>query len=207
MKYCLICFHDVYEKTSFIDYFRKEDIICGECAKKLQVLNKWYMYKKHEIKALYRYNDCMESLLFQFKEGRDVALKSIFFRSFQQEIFDKFKGYTILYMPSSKEKSKERGFFPLALMLEEVKLDKQMIFMKNKDIKQSMQSFKKRNAIANVIKFVDNVAIPQTNLLLVDDVCTSGNTLNCAFNLLKEHKYEVKALVLSIHPRFVESCD
>ncbi|NBK97115.1 MAG: ComF family protein [Erysipelotrichia bacterium] len=190
-----------------MEYFQKEDIICGECKRKLHVLNRWYEWENHKIKALYLYNDFMESLLFQFKEGRDVALKKVFFKAFIKEIFDNFKDYTIVYMPSSKKKCEERGFFPLALMLEELSLTKLTVFKKNKEMKQSMQSYENRKNIAKVIDFEDNVSIPQSKLLLVDDVCTSGNTLKCAFNLLKEHTYEVEALVLSIHPRFVESCD
>lgn len=207
MNRCLICFQDVYQQTSLRNYFKEEDIICGECRAKLVKLNQWYSWQNHSIKALYTYNDFMESLLFQFKEGRDVALQRIFFKDFEKEIFDSFKEYTIIYMPSSNAKCKERGFFPLALMLQEIPLDKRMLFKKSRNMKQSSQSLKKRADIHNVIKFIDNVEIPQGKLLLVDDVCTSGNTLKCAFNLLKEHKYEVKALVLSIHQRFVESCD
>lgn len=207
MKCCLICFNDVHCGLSLMQYFGKEDIICGVCANKFEKLNHWYTKDGLHIKALYLYNDFMESLLFQFKEGRDVALKDVFFREYTKEIFDKFKGYTIVYMPSSEVKCKERGFFPLELMLANVELKKCELLRKSKDIKQSMQTYEKRANIKNVIKLKDKVQIPQTNLLLVDDVCTSGNTLKCAFNLLKEHKYEVKALVLSIHPRFVESCD
>ena len=44
-------------------------------------------------------------------------------------------------------------------------------------------------------------------LLLVDDVCTSGNTLASAYNLLKEHPYKIEALVLCAHQRFVNSCN
>lgn len=207
MSRCLICFNDVHCGLSLMQYFRREDIICGDCASKFEKLNRWYIKDELHIKALYLYNDFMESLLFQFKEGRDVALKEVFFKAYEKEIFDKFQDYTIVYMPSSLSKCEERGFFPLELMLENVKLKKCDLLIKCKDVKQSMQTYEKRANIKKVIKLNDKVSIPRSKLLLVDDVCTSGNTLKCAFNLLKEHKYEIKALVLSIHPRFVESCD
>ena len=80
-------------------------------------------------------------------------------------------------------------------------------FYKCKDHKQSLQSFENRHFIDQVIKRKDAFLLPEAPLLIIDDVCTSGSTLACAYSLLQMHTYKIEALVLSAHPRFVESCD
>ena len=62
-------------------------------------------------------------MIFQFKEGRDIALRPVFFHEVMQELNDKFRQYAIVLMPSSKEKMLERGFLPVREMLKACKLE------------------------------------------------------------------------------------
>lgn len=205
MKYCLICFHDVYHKTSLIDYFKKEDLICGECMSKFDRCYQSYTIDTLLLDSIYMYNDFLESLLFQFKEGRDIALKDVFLNGLNAKFTKKYFDYTIVFMPSSKQKSKERGFFALEELFAQIKLPKLMLFEKSKDIKQSTQVFRKRKDIKKYIILRKDVELPNTKILLVDDVCTSGSTLKSAYDLISHHTYEVRALVIGVHPSFAKS--
>ncbi len=207
MKHCVICFDDVYEKTSFIDYFQKEDSICGKCAAHFVVCHHKLKVSGVTLDACYVYNDFLESLFFQLKEGRDVALKAVFLRHMKKRIEKQYKDYTLVYMPSSKQKNQERGFFALALLYEEINLPKVELFEKTRDVKQSKQSLSKRKLISNSIRLLQGVEIVQSKLLLVDDVCTSGSTLKSALSLLKSHPYQVVALVIGVHPHFIETME
>ena len=80
-------------------------------------------------------------------------------------------------------------------------------FYKISNHKQSLQTYENRVLISQVIKRNSNIRLPNTKLLLVDDVCTSGNTLISAYKLLQKHPYKIEALVLCAHQRFVDSCD
>lgn len=204
MRYCLICFEDIYHKTSFIQYFQKEDIICGQCARKFVLCKQSFKIDTLILDAIYVYNDFLESLFFQLKEGRDIALQDIFLRNMNNELIKKYRGFTLVFMPSSNQKTKERGFFALEAMFKQIHLPKISLFEKNKDIKQSIQTYTKRKEISKHIVLKEGAVLPCTKILLVDDVCTSGSTLKSAYDLISHHTYEVRALVISVHPRFAK---
>ena len=195
MKRCLICFEDLYKGVSILDYFSFNDCICGNCRSKMQISLKEKKIEDLEILTLYEYDTFMESLLFQFKEGRDIALKEVFFKKWIPYINTRFKGWTIVYMPSSKKHCKERGFIPLEEMLKHIQLEKIELFEKTTDYKQSSRSYIERKEVRKVMKLKDGVTIFPKKLLFVDDVVTSGNTLLSAYELVKG-KAEIKALVL-----------
>lgn len=205
MNTCLICMKDSDEGKKIAEYFSKETCICGNCLHKCEVFDSEFDFQGLHVKTLYLYNDFLESLLFQFKEGKDIALKHVFHELICQKVFDKFKGYTMVYMPSNEKKNNERTFFALEEMYEHITLPKSIHFAKTKEIKQSLQSYENRNKIGNCIKQI--APLPNTPILLVDDVFTSGSTLISAYQLIKEHTYKIEAFVLCIHPRFVESCE
>lgn len=190
----MICFEDLYHKVSIFDYFTYQDIICSSCRRKMIEKKKWEKLEDLDIFCIYEYDSFMESLLFQFKEGRDIALKHVFLHPYVSYIEKMFKDYTIIYIPSYKEHTKGRGFFPLEEMWEEINLPKIHLFEKKEDYKQSSMSYENRNKIKNKIK--KNGKIPLGKILLVDDVITSGNTLLSVYEILKKENIEMKALVL-----------
>lgn len=204
---CLLCSQDIDHQVSIFNYFFQKDLLCGNCRKQLEVFHQYVVKRGVKILALYLYNDFVENMLFQFKEGRDVALKHTFLYLYKKEIKDKFRHYTIVYMPSFKKKNEERGFFALEEMLEEIELPKISVFEKKKTYKQSLQPYEKRNKVKEVLTLKKGYSLPKTPLLLFDDMLTSGNTLLHAYSLIQEHPYDIQACVCCIHPLFVETCD
>lgn len=206
-RHCLLCFSNISNKQTIYEFMKQDSLLCGACKAQLLWINKTYTLLDMRLRILYEYNDFLENMIFQFKEGRDIALKDIFFYEFIKEINDKYRQYTIVLLPSSEEKVKERGFIPVEEMLSTCKLPKIQPFYKAYDHKQSLQSYAQRSKISQVIKRNMNIKLPKTKLLLVDDVCTSGSTLSCAYKLLSKHTFKIEALVLCAHPLFVEFCD
>ncbi len=205
---CKICFASKIEgATIFMYLFKEEDVVCFACRSRFQVINKEYRFKNLDIYILFLYDDFMEGLLFQYKECRDIALKDVFLNGFVKQINDKFRGYTIVLVASHIDKNKERGFYALQEMFANVSLEKVTLFEKSKKVKQSSQSFSNRDNIKSVIRLRAGIVIPQTPLLIVDDVCTSGATLQSSYACLRNHPLPIKALVMSANALFVESCD
>ena len=202
MNKCLICFQDIHEGTSIFDYFITQDFLCGTCRSKMQTYEGRLMFQGYPMRALYLYDEFMESLLFQYKEGRDIALAPCFLFPYRKEIEKTYKEYTILYMPSSKQKNEERGFFALAESFKAINLEKADCFYKKRDFKQSSQKMD-RAKIQEVIDIHPD-KVPRKPLLLVDDVCTSGNTLLAALGLLEGHPYPIEILVMAVHPLFLK---
>lgn len=207
IEYCTLCMGPIEKKQTIYEYVKQDSLLCGECKAQLHVLNKRVKYKEKRLHMIYEYNDFLENMIFQYKEGHDVALRDVFFHDVMKELNDKFRHYTVVLMPSSEGKRIERGFLPVKEMLSACKLPMIEPFYKTENYKQSLQSFENRAQIEQIIKMKPGCSIGKRKLLLVDDVCTSGSTLAVAYKLLAKHTHKIEALVLCAHPLFVESCD
>lgn len=206
-QYCTYCMEDITKKQDFYAFVKQDSVLCGSCSRQLKILNIKVNWMNKKLHILYEYNDFLENMIYQYKEGHDIALYNVFFHEIMKEINRKFRHYTIVLMPSSKEKLVERGFHPVREMLKECKLPIIEPFYKSENRKQSLQSYQNRASISQVIKRNSNVILPKGRILLIDDVCTTGSTLECAYKLLQGHTYKVEALVMCAHPLFVEMCD
>lgn len=206
-EYCQFCMNDLYQDLSIFEFLKQDQLLCNSCRQQLKRIDRSVVWDGLKIHMLYEYNDFFESMIFQFKEGHDIALQDVFFYDDMKKINDRFRHYTIVLMPSSPEKSEERGFLPMRAMLKNTKLPIVEPFYKSENRKQSLQSLENRHRIQEVIRRRSDVKLPSTKLLLMDDVCTSGSTLICAYHLLREHTYKIEAVMLSVHPLFVELCD
>lgn len=204
MKHCKICFQSVDEGVSLYDYYFKEDIICGYCRRKMKIADKIYKYQNLHIHALYHYDEFMENFLFQYKEGRDIALKDIFLYPYKQKLIDKYRQYEWVLMPSSEEKIRQRTFHHLECMIEDLDIKIGHHFCKNQNFKQSSQKLQTRTKIKEMIQMTTK---PQRPYILFDDVITTGNTLLTAANLCAEKDEIIHCLAVCIHPMFVEKCD
>lgn len=184
-------------------------MICGECKQKFVVLNQRMCFHGVQLHMLYEYNHFMETLLFQYKEGKDIALRHVFLYEVIDELEKKFQKYTLVLPPSSKQKEEERGFHAVAKMLEGCRLQKVEAFVKVDNYKQSTQSFLQRKLVKEHIQYVGIQQSTKKRLLVVDDVCTSGETLKAMIQLLQKEYEHVEAFVLAVHPKFlqeVQSC-
>lgn len=200
---CLLCFQHLQQGISLSAYVTSVDCICGLCRKRFEVCDTLCEVEGMHIHALYVYNDFFEDVMFTFKEQKDVALAPLFLSPFLKTLQKRYKGYTVLFAPSSKEKEQERGFVTLALLYRALKLESRSLFYKCKDYKQSNQPYLKRHQIAQVLA-LNKQELPQTKLLLVDDMCTSGATLKAMYQLVKSHPYPIAMLTIGIHKQLFE---
>lgn len=204
MNRCLICMNALDEGVTLKEYLFEEDIICGHCRHRFIKNDHIYTYKNLKVHAFYQYDDFMESLLYQFKEGRDVALADVFLWKQRKKMVDIFRQHQCVIMPSSKEKLEGRGFHHLKKILACSKVEICDCFIKTKNYKQSLQRAQNREKIHSVMQLS---FFPGKDFYLFDDVVTSGNTLLAAASLLRKKEEMIEAYVLSVHPRFVEICD
>lgn len=205
--YCRMCMEDITKGMSIFDFLRQDQLLCTRCACQLERLDLHVTWEGIPLHILYAYNDVLENMIFQYKEGHDVALQDVFFYQDIKKFNNKYRHHAFVVMPSSDEKRRERGFVPVAAMLSRLHAPILEPFYKSENHKQSLQSFKDREKIHQVMHRSPTIALPKKKLVLIDDVCTSGATLACAYHLLQQHTYTIEAIVLSAHPLFVESCD
>jgi len=205
-QYCLICNKCINQNGNFFELFYVDDVICTKCRSELKRYPKIIQLGNLEVESLYLYKGLMRELLIQYKEYYDEALFPLFLYKDFQYINKKYKGYTIVFMPSSEATLAKRGFNSLNEIYSFLTLEKIDCLYKSEDLDSKTLPLKERNKIAQVIK-LKPCDLSKKKILLVDDIITSGATLKSAYDLLKNECKSIKALTLCYNGRFSAKID
>lgn len=181
--YCPICYQNISHHQNIFDWWKVDPWICGDCHMWFKEVNQVYVMEKCQVRVLYEYTEELNSLLHQYKNGCDVALRSIFFHHYVSFIQKRYSGYTLVWMPSNELYVKQKGFDPKKEMLNEIKLDKMHVLELGYDDKLALCQ-----DAARLLK--------KQKLLIVDDVLVDDKPIVDAYRLLKSNAKKVEALVL-----------
>ena len=190
---CLYCDREI-EKISPYSLLFEEDPLCRECREGLKVERK--MIRINEIKAetILDYDGLFRSILLQYKECCDEALKDIFLYRLAFYIYLRYFGYEIVLIPSSEAKKEKRGFDHLRLIFENTGLKmNDGLKMKEQRIQEGASAEDRKKMIGNYVY----EGPPLRKALIVDDVLTTGSSLYGAYQALKPHAGKIKALSLA----------
>ncbi len=204
MKVCKICLKklDHSFENSLWNYLYPRLSVCSECLKGFHPKFKKFHIGSIQGLAIYEYDSWIAKLLHQYKDQGDLELANVFLESFSLELHFRYHQYVLVPMPSSKEKQDIRGFNHIYEMFKVLKLPFLEILEKRQDFKQSLvgrkERWKNRLAIQSQNK---NIPIG-LNILLVDDVMTTGATLYRAIELISKYKPKnLQVLVMSKNER------
>lgn len=184
-----------------VHIFYNWDVLCDDCRKQMSVAGMTFSLGGLSCESLYVYEGVVKDILIQYKELMDEALYPVFLYPYIQYLRKKYKGYSLVVVPSSDSAYKRRGFSHVEKMFGVLGLPIVNVFSKD-EIVQKKVTFKERTKIQGHIHM--DGKIPQTPLLIVDDMCTTGSTLLAVYEHLKEHPYPVKALTFCCHAKYVE---
>lgn len=200
---CLVCFKSVVEGLDLLELIFKNDVLCGNCRKKLIKINREFDVEGLSVHTIYQYNDVLEKWMYQIKESKDETLGKCFLYGLSKKIEKAYRGYILVMVPSSIEKTQERGFHAVSKMFESVKLEKHNCFSKD-NIKQSKLKRTERQHIIDSIHLIDSSIKDNQKILLVDDVCTTGSSLKACYQLLKTDKNKVDILVIAMNDAWIK---
>lgn len=164
-----------------------KQIICDECFKEMNP--QFRRIELNNIKGIgiYPYENTIKQLLFNFKGRFDIELSDVFIFPYRNILKLKFFDYIIVPVPSYYEKDQLRGFNHVERMFSCLNLKIVKCLEKVKDIKQSSLSKEQRQEISKFIVLNNKSQfLKNKKVLLVDDVLTTGATLQCCINLLKK---------------------
>lgn len=201
---CFWCLKDLHHDATLFSVFSKERLLCFGCASKIRPHPISFDIDGVRVLSYVQYDDHISQLLIQYKEHRDEALAPLFFEPIKKSILKKFKGYSLVPLPSSKEKVEQRGFHHLHRMIEPLALTVSDVLVKSKNVKQAKMTREEREHIDQIfeINIVENDFLDR--VLLIDDVCTTGSSMRAAIRLLRPHCSVLKAITFAYHPLWVQ---
>ena len=186
-NYCIICKED--------DCFG----ICNTCKKSIKIINEVY---QDEVISYGYYGGVLKDLILKFKYKNNFTAGDILAEFLEEYIIKnfKYKEYIITYIPLSKKSKKIRGFNQCEYMAKKIARDLSIevleVLIKQKETKEQkkLKRDERYENIKDAFKIKKGIELKNYKIILIDDVTTTGATLQEAYKLLK--KFEVKDIKL-----------
>lgn len=198
---CKICMKPIKDH-SFYSLFIKDNKICEECFRKFSP--KFIEFNIGIVKGLsiYEYDQEIKELLFKFKGCFDYELKDVFLDRYLPYLKVRYHGYVIVPLPSYELDDEIRGFNHVESIYNRLNLPIYKIIRKTKRVKQSDQRQKERMKIGKHFMVNDLTKIAGKKVLIVDDICTTGSSIQAAIDLLRKGKPRKIAVLVVAKNRF-----
>ncbi len=206
---CLLCGQNFSEKEHFLNIIlmkKEESGVCHECrntfekignahcpncyrkgfSEKCPDCQNWEKvnhYVQHE--ALFTYNESMKEYFSKYKFQGDIRLSQVFASNIKKAL-KKYKDYTLVPVPVSSKRLEERQFNQVTAFLQAANLSYQELLVKKDIRKQSDKTRKERLETQNPFVLKKGISLPE-NVLIIDDIYTTGATLRGIYQLLYEN--------------------
>ena len=208
MTECLLCKEQIKEKGSFLRLFLLKEggpSYCSTCYQNFEHISeehcpccfrngqsdlctdcqKWEEEGEQvQHQSLFTYNDAMKDYFSQYKFQGDYALRFVFAKATKKAV-KMFKEHTIVPIPVSIEKFQVRGFNQVQGILDAANLSYRDVLEKKDTLAQSSKTREERLQTQQAFKIKNGVDLPD-KILLVDDIYTTGKTLQLAKQILLE---------------------
>ncbi|EAE6662764.1 ComF family protein [Listeria monocytogenes] len=173
---CLAGFEKLIEPLCTICSKESSDSICEDCENRTHFLDSNI--------SIYRYNDFAKEYMKKFKFQGDYEIGAIFKKDLSDFLADKKE--KIVPIPVSETRKLERGFNQITAMLKQSGIIYEELLAKKHTEKQSKKTKKERLAAEQAFYFSGERDCELTEVILFDDIYTTGSTLNRAAQILKE---------------------
>nr|WP_314657249.1 ComF family protein [uncultured Fusobacterium sp.] len=177
----------------------REGYICSKCLEKFK--KEAFLKNKDDFYYVYIYEKSIRQIISDYKLRnrkdlvRDLAflIKKPIFQLIEREKID-----IIIPVPISEEREIERGFNQIEYLLDCLDIKyKKIERVKNTKHMYALKDNKKREK--NVEKaFKNNLNLENKNVLIVDDIVTSGATINSICEELKKDNKNINIKIFSI---------
>jgi competence protein ComFC len=135
--------------------------------------------------SLYTYNDFLQELIARYKYRGDYILANVFKLKLLRNI-ETLKPDLIIPIPLSTERLYERGFNQAEALITSAGQTPSHPLTRNHTEKQSKKSREERIHLSEIFKINSSATIEAKNILLIDDIYTTGSTLRHAALPLKQ---------------------
>lgn len=180
-----------------------EDFLCKKCEKLLESQSKFEIQEKQNINLyfdkhlyIFQYEGIIRKLIIDYKFNEKSYLYKTFvnFLLKNKKFFEILKSYdTIIPVPISKKRKKDRGYNQSTLIAREIskrlkiELNTSCLY-KNKDIvaQSTLNREEREQNIKGVYELRNVKELEKKKILLIDDIYTTGSTLNECSKILRK---------------------
>ncbi len=189
--------------------------LCKKCQKRLENEAIWEIKENknlcicfEELLAIFKYENISRNEIIRYKFNEKSYLYKTFvnFLIKNKNICKKIKSYdTIVPVPISKKRNKERGYNQSYLLAKEIseklgiEINNSCLYKYKNTIEQSKLNKQEREKNAqNVYKLKNKEILKDKKILLLDDIYTTGNTVNeCSRILMEANPKKIGVIVLA----------
>ncbi len=192
-NYCIICKAEDCHK------------ICLSCLKSIKRINIINIIDSN-ISSYGHYGGVLKQLILNLKYKKDFSAGDILSDLLSDYIKDniEYDNYILSYIPLSKKSRKKRGFNQCEYIAKKVseKLNIEVIevLIKYKDTveQKTLNKHERGTNIKGAFKIKKGISISGCNIILIDDITTTGSTMMEAYKILQENSVKsIKLLTLA----------
>lgn len=165
---------------------QSNDSLCLDC----QNWQTIYPERTFHHKSLFHYDGIIKEWLIQFKYLKDYRLKSFLRPELQKELLKHSQTKTMVPIPISQTSFQTRGFNQITEMLDDASIPYLDLLQYSKDGKKQSEKNKKERMESEqcFIVNLDKLSLlSNEQVVLIDDVYTTGRTLNHAHDAIASH--------------------
>lgn len=186
MSECLLCAATLLKSPSWQGLIGSEErkIICDTCStsfERADIVSKTTYIAS--VQSLYVYNDAMKAYLHQYKFLQDIALAAVFRKELMAALKSK---KNIVPIPVHEEKRLARTFSQVEALLDVAHIPYKDMLEKLDETVMGEKTRQERLAVKPLFTVKEHVRIQPETYVLVDDIYTTGTTLNYAAKALLE---------------------
>ena len=186
------------ENNDLYEVLNRDSCICELCQSKL--VPRFINFEIDGVDGLsiYEYDDNIKAILYQLKGCYDVELAPVFLNRFKNELHLIYRKYLLVAAPSYIEEDDNRGFRHVEEIFRCLNLQIIYPITKTSHFKQAENTRKSRKGISHYLQLTSPDEIKDKNVLIIDDVSTTGSTIKAMINLVKKAGVKkIKILVMS----------
>ena len=191
----------IYPRESHCIICGEEDSngLCIKCRNSISRVNNKF---NNSIDSYGYYGGVLKELILKFKYYHNFTAGDILSELLEEYIESEFlyKDFVITYIPLSKKSKKKRGFNQCQYLAAKIANDldircMEVLIKKKENKEQKLLKYNERHEnVKDIFELKRNVNIKDLKFIIIDDVTTSGATIEEACRILK--KYGVKHIKL-----------
>lgn len=176
---CRICSRMMGELK---DIHIHDEAYCSDCFR-WERHERWQGVLAENI-SFYKYNTYAKEIMAKFKYRGDYAISELFASHIKETVENRKPDY-LVPIPLSAERLYERGFNQSEALIVKAGLAPAQLLMRTHSEKQAKKTRKQRMDLENIFLFHEEADVKDKNIILVDDIYTTGSTLRYAAEQLR----------------------